>query len=92
MGEWSGQMYQITSGRERNDTKRNRKEKQQPQLGNVDHSLLLSVLLSVRVFVLLFCLLSAVSKPELYGLCLTTEEESTCEAKHWSASRLCPCV
>lgn len=31
------------------------------------------------------------SKPELFGYCLTTEEESTCDAKHWSASRLCPC-
>jgi alpha-1,3-mannosyl-glycoprotein beta-1,2-N-acetylglucosaminyltransferase len=31
-------------------------------------------------------------KPELYGYCLTTEDESTCEAKHWSASRICPCV
>jgi alpha-1,3-mannosyl-glycoprotein beta-1,2-N-acetylglucosaminyltransferase len=31
-------------------------------------------------------------KPELFGFCLTTEDESTCEAQHWSASRLCPCV
>jgi hypothetical protein len=31
-------------------------------------------------------------KAELFGLCLTTEEDPTCEARHWSASRLCPCV
>ncbi len=32
------------------------------------------------------------AKQELFGYCLTTEDDSTCEAKHWSASRLCPCV
>jgi len=32
------------------------------------------------------------TKPDLFGFCLTTEDEPTCDAKHWSASRLCPCV
>ena len=29
---------------------------------------------------------------EHHGRCLVTELRSTCDAKHWSTSRMCPCV
>ena len=35
---------------------------------------------------------SSPNKPEFYQKCLTTEDNPTCGAKHWSAQRLCPCV
>jgi len=35
---------------------------------------------------------SSRKKAEMYGMCLTTEDSSRCEAKHWSAQRACPCV
>jgi hypothetical protein len=35
---------------------------------------------------------TAASKPDVYQACLTTEDDSTCGASHWSAKRLCPCI
>lgn len=35
---------------------------------------------------------TAASKPEFFQKCLTTEDQSRCDAKHWTAKRLCPCV
>lgn len=35
---------------------------------------------------------SSSAKPDLHGFCLTTEGWPTCTAKHWTTSRLCPCI
>jgi alpha-1,3-mannosyl-glycoprotein beta-1,2-N-acetylglucosaminyltransferase len=35
---------------------------------------------------------SSAAKPEFYQYCLTTTEQSTCEALYFATSRLCPCI
>jgi len=34
---------------------------------------------------------SNAEKAELWGMCLTTEGDSSCGASHYSTSRICPC-